>query len=107
MSKLKTTEALVKSILEKDARTRNNDNFLYLKVLDELDSERGTNIVGMNVVAFLSCQSELDIPSFKTVERCRRKIARSNPELAGNSEVEAFREVKETEFREYARQVMV
>lgn len=107
MSKLKTTEALVKSILEKDARTRNSDSFLYLKVLDEIDKERGTDFSSMPVKLFLVSRAELDIPPIETVGRCRRKIVESNPHLAGSSEVEVGRTLKEAEFREYARQVMV
>ena len=104
---LRNTTELVKHILENDKRARNSDSFLYLKVLDSLDNERGTDILRMRVMHFLEAQSELDIPSIETVGRCRRKVVENNPHLAGSSEVEAGRALKETEFREYARQVMV
>lgn len=104
---LRNTTELVKYILENDKRARNSDSFLYLKVLEEIDNERGTDILRMKVMHFLSDQAELDIPSIETVGRCRRKVVESNPHLAGNSEVEVGRALKETEFREYARQVMV
>lgn len=104
---LRNTTKIVKYILENDKRARNSDSFLYLKVLEEIDNERGTDILRMRVMHFLEAQSELDIPSIETVGRCRRKIVESNPHLAGSSEVEVGRTLKEAEFREYARQVMV
>jgi hypothetical protein len=50
---------------------------------------------------------EYGIPPISTVGRCRRKLRRAYPELAGNSDVEAQRELNEEDFKAYARQVIV
>ena len=40
MNELKNVSALVKNILEDDERARNTDNYLYLKVLENISGQR-------------------------------------------------------------------
>lgn len=53
MEKLKSLAKTVKDVLEADARTRNSDSFLYLKVLEEYGNRKGLDINGMSVTTFL------------------------------------------------------
>lgn len=103
MNDLKTTTALVKSILEQDGRTRNSDSFLYLKVLEHVGAEKGIHIHGLTVPDFLVSMDTLGLPGFETVRRTRQKVQQHYPELASAERVAALRAVNEAAFREYAR----
>lgn len=74
MNELKNVSALVKNILEDDERARNTDNYLYLKVLENISSQRGINIYAMTVPVFLHELDKHSFPGFETVRRSRRKF---------------------------------
>lgn len=103
MNDLKTTTALVKSILEQDKQCRNSDSFLYLKVLSVIGKQRGIDIDKMSVPYFLVNLHGAGFPGFETVRRTRQKIQQHHPELAACAAVEGYRAENETEYREYAR----
>lgn len=103
MNDLKTTTALVKSILEQDKQCRNSDSFLYLKVLSVIGKQRGIDIDKMSVTYFLMHLHGAGFPGFETVRRTRQKIQQHHPELAACEAVEGYRAENETEYREYAR----
>lgn len=100
---LRNTTKIVKSILETNKMARNSDNYLYIEVCKAINPQ----VIHKPFVEVLADLKAYNLPSIETVGRCRRKVVESNPELAGSSEVEVGRELKEAEFREYARQVMV
>lgn len=102
MNELKTTMALVKSILEADKRCRNSDSFLYLKVLCELSKQKGIDIENMSVPYFLTNLHGAGLPGFETVRRTRQKIQQRHPELAACETVEGFRAANESEYRAFA-----
>ena len=106
MNDLKTTTALVKSILEQDEMTRNSDSFLYLRVLERIGDEKGIHIHGITVPDFLASIDVWGFPGFETVRRTRQKIQQHHPELASTERVAALRAVNEAAFREYARSVV-
>ena len=103
MNNLKTTTALVKSILEQDKQCRNSDSFLYLKVLSVIGKQRGIDIEKMSVPYFLEHLHGAGLPGFETVRRTRQKIQQHHPELATCEAVEGYRAENEAEYREYAR----
>lgn len=103
MNDLKTTSALVKSILENSKPARNSDSNLYLQVLFHVAEQKGIDIHDMTVPAFLSVGDSLGFPGFETVRRTRQKIQQHHPELAASETVQDFRAQKETEYRAYAR----
>lgn len=103
---LYTTTELVRELLTNDTRTRNSDNYLYLKVLQVVGQQKGIDINNMSVARFFHCLTSYGFPAFETVRRTRQKLQEHNPELAGNSEVEAQRELNEEVFRDYARSVL-
>lgn len=100
---LRNTTKIVKSILETNKQARNSDNYLYIEVCKSINPQ----VIHKPFMDVMADLKAYNLPSIETVGRCRRKIVESNPELAGNSEVEAGRALNELEFREYARQVMV
>lgn len=102
MNDLKTTTALVKSILEQDKQCRNSDSFLYLKVLSVIGNQKGIDIEKMSIPYFLLNLHGAGFPGFETVRRTRQKLQQHHPELAASEAVEGFRAVNEQEFRAYA-----
>lgn len=102
MSKLHTTAALVKSILEKDEKTRNSDSLLYLKVLKTYGEKIGVDVCKMPVSEFLLKSNEYGLPPFETVRRTRQKVQADYPNLRGNAVVEALRAEQMKEYRAYA-----
>ena len=102
MTELKTTTALVKSILEQDKQCRNSDSFLYLKVLSVIGKQKGIDIEKMSIPYFLLNLHGAGFPGFETVRRTRQKLQQHHPELCACEVVEDFRTEREKEFRAYA-----
>ena len=103
MNDLKTTTALVRSILEQDKQCRNSDSFLYLKVLSVTAKQKGIDLEKMTVPYFLLNLHGAGLPPFESVRRARQKIQEHNPHLAACKTVEGYRAENEADFREYAR----
>ncbi len=102
MTDLKTTKALVKSILEQDKQCRNSDSFLYLKVLSVAAQQKGIDLEKMTVPYFLVNLHGAGLPPFESVRRARQKIQAAHPELAASESVEGFRAENEAEYRAFA-----
>ena len=101
--KLKKISNLVHEILINEPACRNSDNILYWRVLQVLGTEKGIDVSKMSVPTLLFHMREYGLPSIESVGRARRKIQEHNPELSAEATVEAYREVLEDEYREYAR----
>ena len=101
--KLKSTEALVKELLEKDELTRNSDNYLYLRVLMIAAAHKGIPIWELNIPRFLLGMKSLGFPPFETVRRSRQKLQRKFPELRASEKVADRREANEETYREFAK----
>lgn len=103
MNDLKTTAALVKTILENDVQSRNSDSLLYLKVLGAVANRKGIALDSMTVPCFLSTHHGTAFPCFETVRRARQKVQQHHPHLCACSAVEGFRAQNEETFRAFAR----
>ena len=102
MSKLQTTQALVKSILETDEKSRNSDSILYLNVLNICGERNGIDVKTMTVSDFLLQLKDNGFPPFESVRRTRQKLQAEYPELRAKKEIQAFRAEQEQEYRAYA-----
>ena len=102
MNELKTTTNIVKHILEADERARNNDGYLYFKVLDFCGQRDGVSYIQMTICEFLPHVNSLGVPNFETVRRTRQKIQQHCPELDACDKVAGYRYEKEQEYRSYA-----
>lgn len=107
MNELKTTQDLVFGILKEYKKARSSDNFLFYKVYQKIASRNGIDLDSMYVPIFLLQMKELGFPSIETIRRTRQKIQAIHPELCGSDDVEAFRELEEEEFRNYARKAVL
>ena len=102
MNSLRTTTKIVRSILEADEQARNNDGYLYFKVLDACGKRDGIDYIAMTILDFLPYVNSLNVPNSETVRRTRQKIQAAFPELAACDKVADMRAAQEYEFRAYA-----
>lgn len=96
---LKAVSKIVKSVLQCIPETRNDDDLLYMHVINI----QNKGIIGMTVVEFLSGRKEWGVSGFETVRRSRQKIQAEYPELSASTSCTEARKEYETEFREFAR----
>lgn len=104
MKDLKTTKALVTTILEQDKRARNSDSHLYLRVINTIADKHNIDLSQIPIVDFLLKLNKSPFPPFESVRSSRQKIQRACPWLAASPVVEEFRAENEHEFREFARE---
>ena len=100
MKDLKSTKALVKSILEQDEQARNSDSFLYFRVLERIDKA----ILTVPVHDFLLGMGLCGIPPFESVRRTRQKVQAECPWLAVCDTVKELRAANEVVYRDFARE---
>lgn len=95
---LKQIRKIVKSILISDEQARSDDRYLYIEVVRKINPSLLWEPL---VMAF----AEADIPNYETVRRNRQWIQMKYPELCGNDEVEAWREIHRQTYHDYFRKV--
>ena len=100
MKKLNNMKALVKTILEEDAQTRNSDSFLYFRLLERIDKA----ILTVPVHDFLLGMGLWGIPPFESVRRARQKVQRECPWLAACDKVKEYRAENEEAYVDFARE---
>jgi hypothetical protein len=103
MQRFKNVSNIVMEVLQEVPETRSCDNMLYFKVCEKVNPMY-TNFPFCQIMQNIQ---RYGFPSYKSVERARRKIQSKFPELAGSEEVEAMRALEEERYREYARKVNV
>lgn len=96
---LKAVSEIVKSVLTCIPETRNDDDLLYMHVINI----QHKGIIGMTVVEFLTNRKEWGVSGFETVRRSRQKIQAEYPELSACTSCNEARKGYEAEFREFAR----
>ena len=98
VNKLLKLEDLIKPILEEYELARNDDYYLYCKVLEITNPEA----MQYSMFSCLMRHKELRLPSYESVSRVRRRLQAKYPEL--ESEKTRKRRLKEeAEYKEYAR----
>lgn len=101
--KLINLKKIVKSILESDTRARNNECFLYFRVLSEVARIKDVDLDNMRVADFILTMPCNGFPSFECIGRTSRKVKAENPELSASDDVKAKREEDEAAFRQFAK----
>lgn len=99
MNNIQKTSVLVKKILAEVPETRNDDNLLYYHVCREVNSMA----LGMSFGMVLMNMKTFHLPSFKSVERARRKLQREHPEWAASKTIEGFRVIEEAKYKSYGK----
>lgn len=99
---LTNTTELVKSVLKMYPQARNSDNYLYYTICKIIGRRNGIDVESMSMPKFFLHLKDYGFPQFESVRRARQKIQASNPELAGDDNVERQRMVNEEVFRNYS-----
>lgn len=94
MEKNKTFD-LVKSILENDPDTRDDDFVLIYKVAEHYGLE--THSFGYA----LACWKMERMPSFEAITRARRKVQELNPSLCSEERIAEMRRKQEKEYHDF------
>lgn len=63
---------VVYEVMKNDLRARNDDHYLYGKVLDKIVDTTGVNLSDMTATYFFTNAKYMNIPSFESVSRTRR-----------------------------------
>lgn len=87
----------VRNILSDFPEARNSDAKLFLAYIVRYHN-------ASPLISFEKAMLDEKYPNYGTVERARRMVQRCNPDLRADANVEAAREIKEEEFRRYARE---
>lgn len=96
MSKVNVIETRVKEILEYYPKTRENDNLLYVTYLEEYHYIEFTKEIFVNYERY-------SLPSFKSIERARRKIQNEQNKFKASEDIEAGRVEAEQKYKENYR----
>lgn len=96
---IRTTQAVVKEIMEADRNARNSDDYLIFAVCRRINPV----CAGMPFETVVRNRKDLGLPVFETIRRTAQKLRAAYPELAGDDDVEAQRILNEQTFRDYAR----
>lgn len=98
--KLHITMNLVSRLLVQNPSCRNDDFELYREVCVNANPI----VEGMNFSSVLKHHTELGIPSFETVTRCRRKIVEKHPELRASDYAVEQRKLQEEKILNLVRE---
>lgn len=102
-TRLNTTKALVKNVLEREPKTRNSDSYLYFRIISIIADKHNIDLNGIPVTAFLLNMNDFPFPPFESVRRSRQKVQEHFPNLAASPEVELFRAENEQAYVDFAR----
>lgn len=100
MTKLKTTQEKVKSVLVSHTEARDDDMKLYLYVCNYCMPTVGA----MPFEAVMTQYRSLGIPCFESVRRTRQKLQAQYPELSGTAGIKKLRAAQEQVYRQYAKE---
>lgn len=97
MSELKRTSTIVLKILKEDEHAREDDLYLFERVLDNFIPDASKSVRGIHELMRLK-----KLPAWETMRRSRQKMQADYPEL-NDVDVMIHRIDKEAEYIEFAR----
>ena len=103
VKELRQTTKLVKEVLERYSKARNSDDYLYVQVCELVCRQKHISLQGYSFTQFLLHRAENGFPPFESVRRARQKLQAEYPELCGEMDVEAQRELNREAYEDYAR----
>ena len=98
-TEIKTTQEVVKYVLENDIASRNSDDCLIYEVCKQINPM----CLGLSFETVIKHRKDLGLPVFETIRRTGQRMREKNPNLAGTKTVEKKRTENEKVFKEYAR----
>ena len=97
-AEIKTTQEVVKYVLENDIASRNSDDNLIYEVCKQINPM----CLGLSFETVIKHRKDLGLPVFETIRRTGQKMREKNPHLAGVKAVEKKRKENEQVFKEFA-----
>lgn len=97
--KLKSVKKLVLDLLVYHPELRNNDDVLYLAVINRLNPA----LTNITLSEFLQIRKKNNIPSFESVRRARALIQSENEKLKPNEIVQQHRYRAEKEYYNFCK----
>lgn len=94
---------IVKRVLTEDGKSRNSDDYLYMKVCKIIAEERGFVLERIPVTDFFGMRKAYGFPPFESVRRSRQKCQAEDELLRADRCVKDAREENEQVYKEYAR----
>ena len=91
MGKVNVIETRVRELLEYNPATRENDNLLYVTYLKEY------HYIDFTEVTFINYE-QYGLPSFKSIERARRKIQNEQNQYKASEQIEKKRKEAEKSY---------
>lgn len=95
MKKLGKVLSIVENVLAENEMARNDDFFLFYQVCLKL----GINMNKITARDLFVSHNTLDVPSYESVSRCRRKLQAEGKYLA-KDKIKTFRNTLENQYRE-------
>ena len=100
LNELRRVSKVVERILEEDKLARNDDSYLYLRVVREFNK----HAPDYSLELFLTDPMFKDIPCFETVRRSRQKVQESRLDLASDKRIEKLRKELEKDYVAFSRE---
>lgn len=100
-TKLQKLEDVILPILETNASSRNDNFELVLRVYEKV-LDYGDYLDTMSFRELVTNHNSLDLPSFESITRVRRKLQQMYPELKPNKEMQIIRTNATADYIEYA-----
>ena len=97
--RIKRVETLVKTILEENKETRNDDFILIAEVYYRLIPD----VVHLPFTLVMLSHSDLKLPSLESITRARRKIQEKHEYLRASKKIQEIKKRQEQQYKEYAR----
>ena len=93
---------VVRSALSTDEQTRNCNERLIVAVYGIILADKGAVLQGKDFINVMLNRKQLGLPSFESVTRVRRMVQAEDPSLKSDDNIQAMREIREVEFKEWA-----
>lgn len=103
MDNLKTIQAVVKDVLEREPFCRNSDSFLELEVLKVYAKRLGKDLGTMTVDTLYRHRVEWGFPKSESIRRNRQLVQAKYPELAASDPIDGWRLVNQERVRSFVR----
>lgn len=104
LKQLRQVKKIVTKILEQDTRARNDDGYLYVRVIEEFEKVLGLFASDVALCVFLTDPMFRCFPGFETVRRSRQSVQASRCDLASDKRIEKLRKELEPEYRLFAKE---
>lgn len=99
MARLNKLEPLVKKVLEEYPDTRNDDDILIFRVYKEINEDA---MIRELFCEILLNRKKYNLPSYKSIERCRRKLQATYEHLQAEEKVKDIRLNETSDYINYA-----